>query len=347
MGEGRNETVDALRALAALSVCLFHFTSGERFSAGSFLAPIGSYGWLGVEVFFVISGFIVPYAMWRAGYTLSAWPAFMAKRLIRLEPPYLVSILVVMALWVASTKAPGFRGQPIDWSLAQIAGHVGYLNAVLGMPWLNPVYWSLAIEFQFYILIGLAMPALVAAPMMVRLAAVAGLVGLQFALPGASAATIIPALPYFAAGLLTFLLAAGLLRPALYWLALALLGAFLLLTRDWAEAIAAIGPAAAIAAVRLPRMGVIAWLGAISYSLYLLHIPVGGRVINLATRVSDSPLFEVLTVVSAYALAIGAAAVLYAWVENPSRRVAAGIGYKRAQEGVPITSAVRKQEVLP
>jgi peptidoglycan/LPS O-acetylase OafA/YrhL len=97
-----------------------------------------------------------------------------------------------------------------------------------------------------------------------------------------------------------------------------------------------VGSAAAIAAVRLPRMGLVAWLGAISYSLYLLHIPVGGRVINLATRVSDSPLFEVLAVVSAYALAIGAAAVLYAWVENPSRRIAAGIGYRgRPQAVVP------------
>ena len=158
--DSRNETVDALRGLAALSVCFFHFTNGTHFRATSYLAPIGAYGWLGVEVFFVISGFIVPYAMLRAGYTLSAWPTFMVKRLIRLEPPYLVSIAIVMLLGIASTMAPGFQGPPIDWTPAQIAGHLGYLNTFLGLPWLNPVYWSLAIEFQFYVLIGLVMPAL-------------------------------------------------------------------------------------------------------------------------------------------------------------------------------------------
>ena len=63
--------------------------TATHFRAASYLAPIGAYGWLGVDVFFVISGFIVPYAMLRAGYTLSAWPTFILKRLIRVEPPYL------------------------------------------------------------------------------------------------------------------------------------------------------------------------------------------------------------------------------------------------------------------
>ena len=225
--DSRNETVDALRGLAALSVCFFHFTNGTHFRAASYLAPAGAYGWLGVEVFFVISGFIVPNAMLRAGYTLSAWPTFMVKRLIRLEPPYLVSIAIVMLLGIASTMAPGFLGFPIDWTPAQVAGHLGYLNTFLGLPWLNPVYWSLAIEFQFYVLIGLAMPALVAAPPALRLVAIASMILLPMALPQASAATIVPALPFFAAGLLTFLLTAELVRPAAYWATLAGLGAAL------------------------------------------------------------------------------------------------------------------------
>jgi peptidoglycan/LPS O-acetylase OafA/YrhL len=327
--DGRNETVDALRGFAALSVCLFHFTNGQHFRATSYLAPAGQYGWLGVEVFFVISGFIVPYAMLRAGYTLSAWPTFLAKRLVRLEPPYLVSIVVVLLLALASTAAPGFRGPPIDWSLAQIAGHLGYLNTLLGLPWLNPVYWSLAIEFQFYVLIGLTLPALVAAPAALRLATILGLALLPSALPQASAATIIPALPFFAAGLVLFLLTAELIRPAAYWATLAALGTALVAARGWAEASAAIVPAAAIATLRLPRVGPVAWLGAISYSLYLLHVPIGGRAINLATRISDSPWLEIAAVMTALGLSIAAAAVLHAAVERPSREIAARIGYRQ------------------
>jgi peptidoglycan/LPS O-acetylase OafA/YrhL len=287
------------------------------------------YGWLGVQVFFVISGFVVPYAMLRAGYSLSAWPTFIFKRLVRLEPPYLASMAIVMLLGIASTMAPGFRGPPIAWTSAQIAGHLGYLNALLGLPWLNPVYWSLAIEFQFYILIGLVMPALVAAPTAARLVVIAGMVVLPMALPQASAATIIPALPFFAAGLLTFLLTAGLVRYAAYCAALAGLGAALVATRGWAEALAAVVPAAAIAGLNLPRIGPIAWLGAISYSLYLLHVPVGGRVLNLATRVSESPAFEPVAVTLAFAVAIAAAAALHTLVERPSRELAARITYGR------------------
>ena len=325
--DSRNQTVDALRGLAALSVCFFHFTNGTHFRASSFLAPVGAYGWLGVDVFFVISGFIVPYAMWRAGYTLSAWPTFMVKRLVRLEPPYLVSIAIVMLLGIASTMAPGFLGPAIDWTPAQIAGHLGYLNTLLGLPWLNPVYWSLAIELQFYILIGLAMPALVAMRPALRLVAIASMILLPMALPQVSGATIIPALPFFATGLLTFLLTAGLVRPAAYWVALASVGAALIAARGWAEALAAVAPAAAIIGLRIPRVGPVAWLGAISYSLYLLHVPVGGRVVSLATRVSASPIFELLVVAVAFALAVAAAATLHALVERPSRQLAARIGY--------------------
>ena len=134
MGE-RNHTVDALRALAALWVCLFHFTSATG---------IGAYGYLGVTIFFVISGFIVPYSMMRGGYTIAAWPTFMLKRLARLEPPYLASIGLILALGAFDM----FRGFPQEWTAAQIVGHLGYANAFLGLPWLNGPYWSLAVNFS-------------------------------------------------------------------------------------------------------------------------------------------------------------------------------------------------------
>ncbi|MFZ3046680.1 MAG: hypothetical protein WA151_12270, partial [Desulfatirhabdiaceae bacterium] len=60
--------VDALRGLAALAVCLFHLT---RYKPGflpeySILKSICQYGYLGVEIFFVISGFIIPLALFRS-----------------------------------------------------------------------------------------------------------------------------------------------------------------------------------------------------------------------------------------------------------------------------------------
>jgi peptidoglycan/LPS O-acetylase OafA/YrhL len=98
--------IDALRGAAALSVAWFHLTN--TFAGAS--REAGAAGWLGVDCFFVISGFVIPLSLHRAGHGLAQFPAFMAKRLIRIEPPYLASLALVVALQVASSHAPGFAG---------------------------------------------------------------------------------------------------------------------------------------------------------------------------------------------------------------------------------------------
>ena len=119
--------IDQMRGLAALSVAWFHLTNtyGE-----SWVRALGAYGWLGVEVFFVISGFVIPYSIWtsRELYRLKAYPAFIAKRLMRLEPPYLLSIALVLVLWHASALMPMFQGIPPATEIGQIAAHLFYLT---------------------------------------------------------------------------------------------------------------------------------------------------------------------------------------------------------------------------
>src|SRR6266496_2565885 len=63
----RVEIVHCLRGLAAVAVCWFHFTGHSL----GLLKQSGVYGWLGVEVFFVISGFILPYALYSSGYRMN------------------------------------------------------------------------------------------------------------------------------------------------------------------------------------------------------------------------------------------------------------------------------------
>lgn len=82
--------VDALRGVAALAVALFHFS-------GQLSSPLAlafkSYGWLGVDVFFVLSGFVISLSLQGKGYALKDFPAFLLRRLVRLEPPYLEGVL--------------------------------------------------------------------------------------------------------------------------------------------------------------------------------------------------------------------------------------------------------------
>ena len=154
MGD-RNTTIDALRALAASSVMLSHFADAQQ---PGILFPFVGYGPLGVYIFFVISGFILPYAMWRAGYTLDQWHVFLAKRVLRLYPPYVVSIFFVLVITYAALAAPGYKGASPDFTFTDFILHFGYLNGLLGHQWFQGVYWTLALEFQYYLLLCVAFP---------------------------------------------------------------------------------------------------------------------------------------------------------------------------------------------
>src|ERR1700761_3968879 len=83
-----------LRALAALMVCFFHLYCGNvhLFPQPGYLKSFFSYGYLGVPVFFMISGFIIPYSLPPA-YKLKQFKTFFVKRIIRIEPPYIASVI--------------------------------------------------------------------------------------------------------------------------------------------------------------------------------------------------------------------------------------------------------------
>ena len=153
----RLNTIEYLRGLAALAVAWFHLTNtyGDNWVRAS-----GAYGWLGVEVFFVISGFVIPYALAteKLPYSIFDFPRFMARRLARLEPPYILSVALALILWNLSAMAPGFAGKPPANDVGQIGAHLLYLVPVTGHDWLQPVYWTLACEFVFYIFVGLLFP---------------------------------------------------------------------------------------------------------------------------------------------------------------------------------------------
>src|ERR1035441_2897196 len=67
----------------------YHCTVGSGVIHDGWLYRSGKYGWLGVEIFFVISGFIIPYSLYKAGYRVSDFTRFLLKRIARLDPPYL------------------------------------------------------------------------------------------------------------------------------------------------------------------------------------------------------------------------------------------------------------------
>jgi peptidoglycan/LPS O-acetylase OafA/YrhL len=74
----RLPVLDMLRGIASFAVCWFHLTNGNvAFLPAGILKSSGAYGWLGVEVFFVISGFVIPYALERSRYGINDCGTFL------------------------------------------------------------------------------------------------------------------------------------------------------------------------------------------------------------------------------------------------------------------------------
>lgn len=334
--EGRLDQVDMLRGIAALSVTLMHFTNGNpNFLPDGPVKEIASYGFLGVQVFFVISGFIIPFALWRVNYRMPDCGRFLLKRIVRLDPPYLVAIGLMLLLNALSSLAPGFQGQPQAVSGAMLFAHLGYANVVLGYPWLNPVFWTLAIELQYYLLIAFTFPLFSHPACGVRVTAVLGLIALGFV--PVTNGYLLPWLPLFALGILAFQWRVLLLDSAACFSCVILAFSAATVLHGMVISCTALAAAGIILfwKTQVPRS--LLFLGAISYSLYLVHVPFGGRVVNLSLRFVEGRAGKYLVVVFALSVSLTAAWLLYKLVELPAQRWASRINYRRkTPESVPV-----------
>jgi peptidoglycan/LPS O-acetylase OafA/YrhL len=334
---GRIQVLDPLRAIAALAVAWFHFTNCSSLVKTEWLRQSGAYGWLGVQVFFVVSGFIIPYSMYCGGYDCRKhyWH-FLGKRLLRLEPCYLVSIMLALLLMQLARTA-GIGGEKALPSVAHTLLHVGYLNTFFGYEWINPVYWTLGIEFQYYLIIALLYPLIVARSAAVRVLCIIAMCMLSLAVQ--APALVVHYLALFALGIVSFQYRIGLLsKPAF----LAFFGAIavgLLLKFNIAITLVGVVTSALIVfnpVSHHPAWKVVAVAGLMSYSFYLIHTMIGGPVTQVASKYDGGVVWELAVLALAIVVSAGVAAVFYRVIEVPSQYLSSRIKFARetAQSGV-------------
>ncbi|GAA3298077.1 acyltransferase family protein [Streptomyces cinereospinus] len=146
--------LDGIRLLAALMVVLHHFAGTHRADRPgnviwdrpvSELMPsvfrVASFGWIGVEIFFVISGFVICMSCW--GRTPKD---FFVSRVIRLYPAYWFAVLFTTAVLVL---LPGVQER---LRLREVLFNLTMLQAGSDVPHVDPVYWTLWSELRFYLL---------------------------------------------------------------------------------------------------------------------------------------------------------------------------------------------------
>ena len=330
---GRLEILDCLRAVAVGAVLLFHYAfrgaMGIQLTEVSLpeLHAAARYGYLGVQLFFVISGFIIAYSA--EGRTASR---FGVARFTRIYPAFVICMSITFII-TAAFGAPRLHATSTQW-----AANLIIVSPLLHQPFMDGAYWSLVYELIFYMWVTLLLPTgwfFGKLKIVVFVWLVISAVNLEVASSVARRVFLTDQSGFFAAGLMIyeFFRGRGGIAAALL-LAAATAVALTQATREAAElaihyklpfdpAVVAGLSAGAIGAVALclklskspfPRHVAVA-IGGCTYPLYLLHQNIGYIMMNELDSLMPAWIIVVLTTILVTSLAF----VVCRYLERPGQ----------------------------
>ena len=141
-------SLDGFRGLAVLLVMFIHFGNNARdLGYENFIVKLSAMGWIGVDLFFVLSGFLITRILYEAKTKPNYFSRFYTRRALRIFPLYYLAIVVVSliyALWpfanLSWPDSPLFVVFYLTNFLIAAGGSAGFLDH----------FWSLAVEEHFY-----------------------------------------------------------------------------------------------------------------------------------------------------------------------------------------------------
>ena len=151
--------LDKLRGFAALSVVLYHvieLTHWAAYPVGGLLFW-GRIGWMGVDLFFVISGLVITSSAWSLYQTqdVDRKSHYWRRRLTRIVPLYLLTSAIFVTL-----VQPEWLSQSVQKIVWHATTHLLFVHNVFPGTHgsINGVNWSIGVEMQFYFLVALVLP---------------------------------------------------------------------------------------------------------------------------------------------------------------------------------------------
>ena len=360
-GGARFLTIDGLRGIAAMAVVVYHYGQAVGLSNDRLMTTWWNWCANGVEIFFVLSGFVIAHSVRTAWFSGTFFWRFAFRRLIRLDPPYWITILLeVTLLWVSLQIFSDLQASMP--TLTQFLTHFFYLQALTGHPQMLAVFWSLCLEFQFYIALVGGMTIITtltrrndALTKQIVLVAGGALFGWSLLVHGTFLPNPWPGLfverwYQFACGTIAWAFVMGHISIRLLLLAV---GA------AWCVSLSSIwtfGPAIKWHASSMLMVSTLAlamglwgryrdlstllsgavmqFLGRISYSLFLIHLVIGARAIGVFDRMlPGTALAKWSMFFAGLAIAVFTAWIMYLFLEKPALQLAQRVSLPRRESG--------------
>jgi peptidoglycan/LPS O-acetylase OafA/YrhL len=315
-------SLEILRGVSVLAVCSNHFANA--ISGGTVLPElfkaIEKYTVNSIDIFFVISGLVIPYSLHLSKYRLTSYFTFVYKRFMRMHPPYLIALAMTLILAGISYK---IRHHPNPETITTITKSMFYAH----IPSSNPVFWTLRVEAQYYLFIGLFFVLLTRFKNVSILLGFPALLALSLS-PVAESVQMLQYIIFFLIGITGYLIYTSEKKPFMELIVLTALIIFVYIHKGPGSAIVSVITIASIIFYKKPAHNVLDFTGKISYSWYLIHFPIGIKMINLLLgRFSPDYywLLFILAMVTTYTLAW----LFWRYIEMPFAKRSQDIKYAR------------------
>ena len=330
--------VDGLRGFAALAIVLPH--SWELFQAttqrpgwkADLIFNTRVYATVGVQIFFVLSGFVIAYILRNERITPGVFGRFLLRRAIRLDPPYWVA-MILSTLVLIFLAGPGNHLSAVP-PFRVVLAHLFYLQDLLGYgeP-IDHIFWTLCVEIQMYLVFCALIGLVQAVGLRYRLVLSIGMIvalgwpmGFFHSFPRRS---FVDHEYCFLAGAVAWW---SIERSIPRWMTIAAAGAFLAasVSRDGDYKIWMTFTTATVlfTAGMLGRLdtwfssGPLQFLGRISYGLYLVHDPVIALTLHAQQKLKlTSTIDAVFILIFVFLASFTVAYAMRRFVEVPSIRL--------------------------
>ncbi len=350
MSSKRLHELDGLRGIAALWVVFYHFWGAIQERDVDWVPDwVGSFfkaGFSGVDIFFVLSGFVIMHSVSNARADVGFIPNFILRRSVRIDPPYWSAIAIAIVLMMLKNEFFSAESVTIP-SISTVIAHVFYLQDILELQAISSVFWTLCLEFQFYLIFAFIFFAYmkmneikkrVAEKYLIAfgiifcfLSPILRFSSIDLIVPG----TIFPYAYEFILGVMAYFWVKGALGNQLMFLAVL---CSTVSTIYFTSVYYALVPILVISilffssrsdALSWMRSGGMLFLGRISYSLYLTHASVGWVSLSLMMHLASEYNNNVLTVfifITGVVFSLVFATILYLLIEEPSKKLSKRFG---------------------